>query len=316
VPPPTEQHARTVLVCDHRGEGLEALATAKLAGAASLAVSRSLAASRTLLARSVPAPRVAIVDPLTDGLEELAELDRARAAGGPPATALLALVPELPGDGTAARLRALASGPWDMVCRARVEAELELRVERLFAALAQETAAEELRRRAFHDDLTDLLRARPFEDLVARHFSAAQRQRFELALVFFDLDEFKRVNREHDFDTGNRLIAAVGAAVRRALRLEDVAGRLGGDEFGVLLPYTGRLDAARAIGRLQTELRRIRVDGTAGRLVEARASIGFETFDGRDLDSLATLRSHAERAMLAAKAQGGDCVSYFRALEA
>jgi GGDEF domain-containing protein len=67
-----------------------------------------------------------------------------------------------------------------------------------------------------------------------------------MALVLVDLDAFGRVNKDFDHTVGDRLIERVGAAIRSALRAEDVAGRLGGDEFGAILPYTGRIDAAHA----------------------------------------------------------------------
>jgi diguanylate cyclase (GGDEF)-like protein len=96
-----------------------------------------------------------------------------------------------------------------------------------------------------------------------------------------------------------------------------VAGRLGGDEFGVLLPYTRKVDAASVVQRLLDEIRGLSgpVPGHAEPLAVS-ASIGFETFSGRDLESVDELRAHAERALLHAKRRGGDQGIYFRGLTA
>jgi diguanylate cyclase (GGDEF)-like protein len=138
-----------------------------------------------------------------------------------------------------------------------------------------------------------------------------------MALVIIDLDGFGRVNKDYDHTVGDRVIERVGAAIRTALRAEDVAGRLGGDEFGAILPYTGRIDAAHAVRRLRDEIRN--QAGLAEGLPPGstvRASLGFETFDGGDLRSCAELRAHAESALRAAKQRGGDRGVYFRSLRA
>jgi diguanylate cyclase (GGDEF)-like protein len=108
----------------------------------------------------------------------------------------------------------------------------------------------------------------------------------------------------------------VGEAIRRALRTEDIAGRIGGDEFAVLLPYTRPIEAAHVVRRLRDEIQRLSgsLRGAAGE-VEISASLGFETFDGADLDSLETLRLHAEIALREAKRLGGGRGVYYRSLE-
>ncbi len=112
------------------------------------------------------------------------------------------------------------------------------------------------------------------------------------------------------------MITRVGAVVRSTMRAEDVGGRLGGDEFAVVLPYTRRIDAARVVGRLCEEIRSL--SGSFedwGSRLEVTASLGFETYDGTDLESVETLRRHAEVALKRAKLMGGDRVLYVRSLE-
>lgn len=128
-----------------------------------------------------------------------------------------------------------------------------------------------------------------------------------------DLDRFGQFNKRYDHTVGDRVLSRVGAAIRSALRAEDVAGRLGGDEFGCILPYTQKVDAARVVQRLRERIR-----AASGRIggadVEVSASLGFETFDGRDLASVESLRAHAEVALREAKQRGGDRALYYRLL--
>jgi diguanylate cyclase (GGDEF)-like protein len=190
-----------------------------------------------------------------------------------------------------------------------------MRVERLVAEVESESEIADLRHKALHDDRTDLLRPTAFEQRLVEHFSAAERHGLPMALVIVDLDAFGRVNKEFDHTVGDRVIERVGAAMRSALRAEDVAGRLGGDEFAAILPYTGRIDAAHAVRRIRDAIRS--VSGEEAGLpagLGVRASIGFETFDGNDLASCADLRAHAEAALREAKQRGGDRGVYYRSL--
>lgn len=255
-----------------------------------------------------------VLHPLAEaGSAELAEIEKLR--GDAPPTPLLLVVE--PGDARSAiaAARALEEGAFDLVHRDASPEEFVLRIERLLTERRSRTEIEELRHRALHDDRTDLLRPAAFEQRLAEHFSAAERHRLPMAFVMIDLDGFGMVNKNYDHVVGDRVIARVGAAIRVALRAEDVAGRLGGDEFAVLLPYTGQIDAAHAVRRLRDEIR------AQSRLVEGvpagfriRASLGFETFDGSNLASFAEMRAHAEAALREAKRRGGDRGVYFRSL--
>lgn len=306
------QSDRVALVGDHRGKGLDRLFT----GLEALGY-RTVRTSclRTTLARleSDP-PDLLVLHPLVPGGgTELATLERGR-AGEPPVPLLLVAPPEEDATAQSAQEH-LATGAWDLIPASAGPRELSLRVGRLEAWRDAMFEMQELRHRASHDDRTDLLRVRAFESRLLEHVSAAQRHGLEMALALIDLDDFGKVNKRHDHTVGDILIAQVGEVIRRTLRAEDVAGRLGGDEFAVLLPYTRKVDAARVISRLREEIHKL-----SGRPVGARddivvsASIGFETYDGRDLDSARELRDHTERALRHAKDLGGNRAVYYRSL--
>jgi diguanylate cyclase (GGDEF)-like protein len=305
--------ALKILLCDHRGEGLERRAQGLSAAGHTVEVARNLRQSLASLART--RPDVVVLDSLAGGASEAELLLRARASE--PALPLL-LVGEL-GAVAAEPLDGSTSGAWawDAIVRDAPAEEFALRLERLRDLAQRRAEMDELRHRATHDDRTNLLRPREFDGQLVAHTSAAQRHSLDLALLLIDLDRFGQINKRHDHTVGDRIIERVGGAIRETLRVEDVAGRLGGDEFGVILPYTRRVDAASVVQRLLEAIRALSgpVPGAEGPL-EVSASIGFETYDGRDLDSLETLRTHAEVALRHAKRRGGDQGVYFRSLAA
>jgi len=304
-----------ILVCDHRGTGIDRELAALGRPDLVIVSSSSLRESMTRIGEAPP--DAIVLDPLSrSGTTELSALEGARSAAGATVVPLLVIV--APDDEEAATRidRVLETGAWDLVRRGTKIDELALRLERLVELKLLADEMSDLRHQASHDDRTDLLRPKAFQARLLEHFSAAQRHHHDLALVLIDLDRFGAINKEHDHTVGDALISRVGDAIRRTLRVEDVAGRLGGDEFGVLLPYTGKINAALVVNRLRQEIVRCsgKPEGARGH-VACSASIGFETYDGVDIDSVETLRRHAERALRVAKVQGGDQGIYFRSLD-
>jgi diguanylate cyclase (GGDEF)-like protein len=274
--------------------------------------SGSVVASADRLGAGVP--HVLVLDPLVEGGR--AELETILAKTAPDARpAVLLLFDPLRPEASLATRTTLELATFDLAPRGAKAEEIAMRVDRLVLERAREREVIELRHRAMHDDGTGLLRPRAFQARLVEHFGAAQRHTLELALVLIDLDRFGSVNKSFDHVVGDRILAKVGEAVRKALRAEDVAGRIGGDEFAVLLPYTKKVDAAHVALRLLQEIRAVsgRFDGAATP-IQVTTSLGFETFDGRDLANVELLRSHAELALRAAKSAGGDRGLYYRSL--
>lgn len=151
------------------------------------------------------------------------------------------------------------------------------------------------------DPLTGLLSRRAGATLVERTFQLLRRLPQPVSLLMLDLDRFKAVNDTHGHDAGDRVLAAVGRAIRAAMRETDVAVRWGGEEFLIMLPGTSREGAVICAERLLAAVRALRVSIRATSLV-ITASIGV--WSGYPRTSAEAAIRSADHALLEAKSQG------------
>jgi diguanylate cyclase (GGDEF)-like protein len=108
----------------------------------------------------------------------------------------------------------------------------------------------EARRLADIDSLTGLRNRRSFHELLTREVARAARYERKLSLIVFDLDNFKSINDQIGHLTGDAVLAEVAARVRGVVRTADIACRVGGDEFGVIMPETSLADAEHLANRI------------------------------------------------------------------
>jgi len=178
----------------------------------------------------------------------------------------------------------------------------------------RENAAERIQHLAYHDTLTDLPNRTLLTDRVNRALARARRTHQIGALLFLDLDKFKRINDSLGHSVGDELLKELARRLRRALREEDTVARLGGDEFVVLLEGLGqRQDRAVEKAReIAEKVRGIFVDEYRldGHELYVTASIGIVTFP-HDGDTVDTLLRHADTAMYHAKGAGRDGARVF-----
>lgn len=123
-------------------------------------------------------------------------------------------------------------------------------VTELLVGLRQ--ALERERELARVDPLTGLANTRAFTEIAQREIATARRTGRPLAILWIDLDGFKKINDELGHAAGDDLLAQIGGALRRSTRRTDFAARMGGDEFAVLLPETN-LEGAEVMVRKITE---------------------------------------------------------------
>jgi diguanylate cyclase (GGDEF)-like protein/PAS domain S-box-containing protein len=163
---------------------------------------------------------------------------------------------------------------------------------------------------AQHDALTDLPNRALFNDRLTQAISLAERQGKQLAVMFVDLDQFKKINDSLGHDVGDQLLQSVAARLLACVRRSDTVSRLGGDEFAVLLFQVEHAEdsavSARKILRALTAPHLI-----DNRSLDINASIGVSTYpiDGRDAESLL---NRADNAMYEAKQDGPNNFQFFR----
>ncbi|HEY8326968.1 MAG TPA: EAL domain-containing protein [Rhodanobacter sp.] len=162
---------------------------------------------------------------------------------------------------------------------------------------------------ARHDPLTGLANRAEFERYCAEAIAVAERERLAVVVLFIDLDAFKIVNDSYSHAIGDRLLAKVAERIRRQLSEGDVAGRIGGDEFTVLIPRLILREDARAIvSRLLGTLSEpLLVDDYE---IVLSASIGVAGYP-LDGDNAAALIANADAAMYAAKTEERNAFRFY-----
>jgi diguanylate cyclase (GGDEF)-like protein len=145
---------------------------------------------------------------------------------------------------------------------AEVVAQLErvaLERDQLARQLAEasrrlDAANEQLRLLALSDALTGLANHRAFAEALERDLARTDRIRVPLSLVMLDVDHLSRVNETHGHQLGDAVLKAVGEIVRASVRVSDVAARIGGEEFALILPGTTREGAIVVAERVRTAM--------------------------------------------------------------
>jgi diguanylate cyclase (GGDEF)-like protein len=159
-----------------------------------------------------------------------------------------------------------------------------------------------LRTLASHDSLTGALNRGAFEQRLDGELARAQRTGTSLALVVFDVDHFKSINDRFGHAAGDDALREIGDAVCSGMRRSDVFGRLGGEEFALLLPDTDMAGAAVVADKLRGSLSQRVVGGPSLTVSFGVAEVQGGRADARDVFD------EADRALYAAKRAGRDRV--------
>lgn len=171
-------------------------------------------------------------------------------------------------------------------------------------------ASLEMSRVAQHDVLTGLPNRTLFNDRLTQAISSAQREHKQLAVLFVDLDQFKRINDSLGHAVGDKLLQSVAGRLIASVRRTDTVCRLGGDEFVILLSEVERAEDAAVSAR--KILRAIAAPHIIDdKSLDVSVSIGGSTYpaDGQDPESLL---SQADAAMYEAKEHGRNRYQFFR----
>jgi len=177
----------------------------------------------------------------------------------------------------------------------------------VFPLMAFMRSEEKLLRLALQDPLTEVANRRAFMEDGQAELMRSLRHGQPLAVLMLDIDHFKRINDEHGHPAGDLVLRQVARACRDALRPFDLVGRLGGEEFAVLLPQTTLADALIVAERLRAAIAALDPRLDNGKVIHATVSIGG-TIRQPQQDRLDQVLAFADAALYAAKTAGRDRV--------
>ena len=186
--------------------------------------------------------------------------------------------------------------------------ELEQKVKTRTAAL--QNTNEKLHYLATHDPLTDMFNRRYFMDNGETAFEAALKNESSLAVMIMDIDHFKHVNDNYGHPAGDKVLIAVTQHCQQKLRSGDILGRLGGEEFGVLLPDTTQEDALAWAKKLVVSLRPVEVATDKG-IIKITMSIGLCCLTFPSSTPISEALQQADEALYIAKESGRDQARLF-----
>jgi two-component system cell cycle response regulator len=199
--------------------------------------------------------------------------------------------------------RALDCGGSDYILKPFDAIELEARVR---VALRTKAMLDLLREQAHIDALTGLHNRAAFEDAMAAAYATLDRTGHGFALVMMDLDHFKSINDGYGHGIGDAVLREIGVGIKACCRPYDVACRVGGDEFTVVLGNTNGAGAKIVAGRIREAIRSVSVRSGSAH-VRASCSAGVvsshempERFEIRDIVEA------ADAALYRAKREGRD----------
>jgi diguanylate cyclase (GGDEF)-like protein len=148
------------------------------------------------------------------------------------------------------------------------------------AAIALENARLHsiVQRQAITDELTELANRRRFMETLDTELRRAERFGEPLGLVFGDLDDFKRINDRHGHQVGDQVLRAFADCLRKRVRVIDIAARLGGEEFAVLLVETDLAGAHALAESLRDEAATLEIPVAGGDAITITASFGVAAY--------------------------------------
>ncbi|MDA8429263.1 MAG: diguanylate cyclase [Geobacteraceae bacterium] len=162
----------------------------------------------------------------------------------------------------------------------------------------------------FIDDLSGLFNHRYLEVALDRELKRAERYASQLAVLFMDLDSFKKVNDTHGHLVGSRVLREMGDLLKKSTREVDVVIRYGGDEYTIILVETGAETAGIVAERIRSQVEAHDFLAAEGYAIRLTCSIGYACCP-EDTMSKQELLDMADQAMYIGKAGGKNCVGRF-----
>jgi diguanylate cyclase (GGDEF)-like protein len=172
--------------------------------------------------------------------------------------------------------------------------------------------ADELNRNlAMRDELTGLINRRSLLESLAQHLSAAKRHGQPLSLLMVDIDFFKRVNDTYGHLSGDKVLKTMASSIVQRTRAQDVPGRLGGEEFLVILPNSTEQGAWQLAENLRQGVEATAFQAVSGEPIAITVSIGLCALSQLPDPQCDDLIAASDQALYRAKAAGRNRVEVF-----
>lgn len=189
---------------------------------------------------------------------------------------------------------------------ARVKTHLELKHAKDDLA----RTLEEVRHLAMTDMLTEVANRRHWLGIANQELERSRRYQTIFSIIVLDLDRFKKINDTFGHPVGDHVLQQVAQTLVHAVRDCDLVGRIGGEEFAILLPETTLMDAVGTAERLRQQICELQIEVPAlSQVVQPTASMGVASYRATDL-GLEAVMSRGDRGLYAAKTHGRNVVFY------
>lgn len=164
---------------------------------------------------------------------------------------------------------------------------------------------------SMHDPLTELHNRRYFNTILAHELSRSERYHHPFCLLMIDVDDFKQINDTYGHSSGDAMLKQLAMILLSCLRKTDTIGRIGGDEFAIILTETSAEAGASLAESLRKMIKATSFEDTLGNHYSVKVSIGVACYP-RDANNMENLLSCVDIALYEAKRKGKDEISVFK----
>jgi two-component system cell cycle response regulator len=210
-------------------------------------------------------------------------------------------------------IQGLGAGADDYLTKPFHSGELQARVRagRRIVDLHRQIQAKTrlLEEMALTDPLTGLPNRRAIDAWTTGQLSAAVRHNFPIWVAMADLDRFKSINDTHGHDAGDAVLKRFAEILKSNIRKSDICGRLGGEEFLVVITHIEKKNVTIVVERVRKQLEGEKFS-VAGHTFGATASFGLAGFHGTASPDFSDLVTRADAALYSAKHKGRNCIEF------